>query len=152
MHGTHLTYVARAGFIPLRSDQGVIRAKLFFVSYTVARRKGNRVRPLTFYTSGGPGNPGTLDNIGPRSLKGSVEQGQLPPPPYVMTDNEATWLTATDLVLIDPVGTGYSVAASADVAASFYNRQGDADSIANFIRIYLERYRSNQCRRSSLPA
>lgn len=139
--GVFISYTARAGFVPLIDEAtGEVHAKIFFVSYTVDPTPGNTGRPLTFYTEGGPGGPGTLDALGPRSLKGVKTQEQLPPPPYEMVDNQKTWLTFTDLVLIDPVGTGYSRAVKPEYAAQYYNREGDADSITQFIQRYLRRF------------
>lgn len=139
--GTPLSYTARAGFIPLIDKvTGEVQAKIFFVSYTVDSMHGKLERPLTFYTGGGPAAPGTLDDVGPRVLKGVTVQEHLPPPPYEMVDNQDTWLTFTDLVLIDPVGTGYSRATKPEYAAQYYNPEGDAESIAKFIRLYLRRY------------
>lgn len=139
--GIPLAYTARAGFIPLLDEAtGEVHANIFFVSYTVEPTPGSAVRPLTFYTEGGPGGPATLDELGPRSLKGVRVQVQLPPPPWEMVDNQKTWLTFTDLVLIDPVGAGYSRTTKPEYAAQYYNREGDAESIAQFIELYLQRY------------
>src|SRR6185437_145446 len=67
--GIPVAYTARAGFIPLIDEAtGQVHAKIFFVSYTMDRTPGSAARPLTFYTDGGPGGPGTLDDLGPRSL------------------------------------------------------------------------------------
>ena len=141
VHGTPLAYTARAGFIPLLDEAtGEVHAKIFFVSYTVEPNRGSPARPLTFYTAGGPGESATLEAFGPRSLKDVKVQEHLPPPPYEMVDNQETWLTFTDLVLIDPVGTGYSRATRPEYAAQYYNRDGDAESIAQFIQLYLQRY------------
>jgi len=131
VRGTPLSYTARAGFIPLHNEvTGEVHANMFFVSYTVKPRLGEPPRPLTFYTDGGPGGPATLSYLGPRSLKSGKPQGQLPLPPYEMVDNQETWLTMTDLVLIDPVGTGYSRATKTEYASEFYNPDGDAESVA----------------------
>ncbi|HEY6456116.1 MAG TPA: hypothetical protein VIY90_12645 [Steroidobacteraceae bacterium] len=138
---TPLSYTARAGFIPIRDEAtGAMHAKIFFVSYTAKRRPGQAARPLTFYTNGGPVTPATLSDLGPRSLRGEKWEGLLPPSPYELIDNQQTWLATTDLVLIDPVGTGYSRATKPDYAAEFYNVEGDADSIAQFVQLYLKRY------------
>jgi carboxypeptidase C (cathepsin A) len=140
-----LAYTARAGFIPLLDEAtGEVHAKMFFVSYTVEPRRGMPARPLTFYTNGGPGEPATLDALGPRSLKNVTVAGKLPPPPYAMVDNRQTWLPMTDLVLIDPVGTGYSHATRPEYAPQYYNRDGDAESVAQFIQLYLQRYESSK--------
>ena len=69
-----------------------------------------------------------------------LDNGFMPPPPYQLVDNEETWLTETDLVFIDPVGTGYSRATKAEFAAKFFGVQGDLDSVGEFIRMYLGRY------------
>jgi len=144
--GNPLAYTARAGFIPLIDKAtGKVHAKIFFVSYTVEPTRGSAVRPLTFYTEGGPGGPGTLDELGPRSLKGVRVQVQLPPPPYEMVDNQKTWLTFTDLVLIDPVGTGYSRAIKPEYATQYYNREADAESIAQFILSFTFSAMSRAC-------
>ncbi len=141
VNGTRLSYTARAGFIPLLDEAtGEVHAKIFFVSYSVDSKRGEPTRPLTFFTEGGPGAPTTLDDIGPRSLKGVKLPNQLPPPPYGLVDNQNTWLTFTDLVLIDPVGTGYSRATKPEYAAQYYSRDGDAESIAQFIQNYLQDY------------
>lgn len=139
--GRPIAYTARAGYIPLVDEAtGEVHARIFFVSYTADAPGGRLARPLTFYSNGGPGAPGTLDDLGPRSLDNVKVQEHLPPPPYAMVDNQKTWLAFTDLVLIDPVGTGYSRAARPEYAAEYYNPRGDAQSIAQFIRLYLQRF------------
>jgi carboxypeptidase C (cathepsin A) len=139
--GAPLPYTARAGFIPLLDEAtGEVHAKIFFVSYTVAPKRGSPARPLTFYTNGGPPEPATLAALGPRSPKGLEVERPPSPPSYQLVDNQKTWLTFTDLVLIDPVGTGYSRATKPEYAKQYYNVDGDAESIAQFIQRYLQRY------------
>jgi carboxypeptidase C (cathepsin A) len=87
--------------------------------------------------------PATLLRIGPRSLRGDKaawEIGQQLTPPYEMVDNPDTWLTMTDLVLIDPEATDYSRATNPKYTAQYYNPDADARSIAQFIQLYLQRY------------
>ena len=57
-----------------------------------------------------------------------------------MQDNEATWLEHSDLVFVDPVGTGFSRPTRAEYGAEFYNTLGDIASIAEFVRVYLTRF------------
>jgi carboxypeptidase C (cathepsin A) len=64
----------------------------------------------------------------------------MPPPPYELVDNGQTWLTETDLVFIDPVGTGYSRATKPELNTKFHSLQGDIESVGEFIRLYLSRY------------
>ena len=67
------------------------------------------------------------------------DDGMMPPPPYALVDNEETWLTETDLVFIDPVGTGYSRAAKPELGKKFWGVEGDLASVGEFIRLYLAR-------------
>ncbi len=64
----------------------------------------------------------------------------MPAPPYQLVDNEQTWLEQTDLVFVDPVGTGYSRAAKPDLNKKYWNIKGDLESVGEFIRLYLTRY------------
>src|SRR5438270_13292782 len=66
--------------------------------------------------------------------------GMMPAPPYQHVDNEYTRLDQTDLVFIDPVGTGYSRAVKADLKRKFLGVRGDIESVGEFIRLYLGRY------------
>src|SRR5262249_12156021 len=52
-----------------------------------------------------------------------------------LVDNQDTWLTASDLVFVDPIGTGYSRPTKPEYAGEFYQSQGDAESVAEFIRV-----------------
>jgi len=64
----------------------------------------------------------------------------MPAPPFHLVDNEFTWLDQTDLVFIDPVGTGYSRATKPELNKKFWSLQGDIQSVGEFIRMYLTRY------------
>ena len=68
------------------------------------------------------------------------EVGNLPPPPYGLTDNEYSLLSETDLVFIDPVGTGYSRAVAGEKAKDFHEFEKDIASVGDFIRLYTSRY------------
>ncbi|HEY0427551.1 MAG TPA: hypothetical protein VGC76_07070 [Pyrinomonadaceae bacterium] len=136
-----LNYTVTTGFIPYRNQQtGETEAKMFFVAYTLDNP--SEKRPLMFSFNGGPGSASVwlhLGAIGPRRVK-MLDNGMMPPPPYEMEDNQQTWLTETDLVFIDPVGTGYSRATKPEFAAKFFGLNGDIESVGEFIRMYLGRY------------
>jgi carboxypeptidase C (cathepsin A) len=68
------------------------------------------------------------------------EDPTIPAPPFRLVENEATWLDTTDLVFIDPVGTGFSRAAKPELNAKFHSLRGDIDSIGEFVRMYLTRF------------
>ena len=69
-----------------------------------------------------------------------LDDGRMPAPPYELVDNEESWLDQTDLVFIDPVGTGYSRPAKPELGKKFWGLQGDIASVGEFIRLYLSRY------------
>ncbi|MEO7660282.1 MAG: peptidase S10, partial [Pyrinomonadaceae bacterium] len=97
--------------------------------------------PLMFSFNGGPGSASVwlhLGALGPRRVK-MLDDGMMPPPPYEMEDNQQTWLTETDMVFIDPVGTGYSRAAKPELNSKFFGVNGDIESVGEFIRLYLGR-------------
>jgi carboxypeptidase C (cathepsin A) len=137
--GKTLNYTATVAQMPLMDSGGETEAHIFYTAYTLD--EGGPKRPLTFAFNGGPGSASLwvhMGGMGPRSPK-LMPNGAMPPPPYQMVDNPNTWLDATDLVFIDPVGTGYSRAKSADVARRMNSVMGDLQSVGEFIRMYLTR-------------
>ncbi len=133
------TYTARAGAIPLKDAFDETEAEIFFVAYGVDNRA---VRPLTFVFNGGPGSSSIwlhMGAIGPKRVL-MEEEGWMPAPPYRCEENAQTWLDRTDLVFIDPVGTGFSRAATEELDKKFWGFKGDIESVGEFIRLYLTRY------------
>lgn len=135
-----LNYTVTTGFMPLKNAvSGETEARIFFMAYTLDNPPAGR--PLMFSFNGGPGSASVwlhLGAIGPRRVK-MLDDGMMPPPPYEMEDNQQTWLEQTDLVFIDPVGTGYSRAAKPELASKFFGLRGDIESVGEFIRLYLGR-------------
>jgi len=140
--GRPLAYTARAGVLPIRhNDTGEPHGYMFFVSYTVPRAPGQPPRPLTFAWNGGPGSNALLlhlDALGPRRLAGGGDG--LPNGAMAFEDNAATWLDATDLVLVDPIGTGFSRPAKPEYADEFYGVLGDIAATVEFIRTFRTRF------------
>lgn len=137
-----LKYTATAGFLPIKDDKGEVEANVFFMAY--AREEAGDVgrRPLTFAFNGGPGSASLwlhVGAIGPRKVD-FPDAAEIPAPPFKLVDNPSTWLDDTDLVFIDPVGTGYSRASKPELSRKFHGLSGDLDSIAEFIRLYLTRH------------
>ena len=60
-----------------------------------------------------------------------------PPPPYDVVDNEYSIIDVTDLVMIDPVGTGYSRPVGDAKNADFWGVDQDIDSVSRFIKAYV---------------
>ena len=140
VNGRQMNYTVTTGFMPIRNEKtGETEAKLFFMAYTLDNPTAKR--PLMFSFNGGPGSASVwlhLGALGPKRVK-MLDDGMMPPPPYQLVDNEQTWLTETDLVFIDPVGTGYSRATKAEFAQKFFSVNGDIQSVGEFIRLYLSR-------------
>ena len=141
--GKRMTYVTTAGMLPIRNDKGQIEANLFFTAYTLAGPEGGPHRPLTFTFNGGPGSASVwlhMGGLAPKRVR-MLDDGGMPQPPFTLVDNDSTWLATTDLVFIDPVDTGYSRATSDDFAKKAKDVAGDLESVGEFIRLYLTRYR-----------
>jgi carboxypeptidase C (cathepsin A) len=140
--GRTLSYSVTAGTLPLKDEKGNVEANIFFMAYTLDNPAELSKRPLMFSFNGGPGSASVwlhLGALGPRRVK-MEDEGWLPAAPYQLVDNEQTWLAATDLVFIDPVGTGFSRAASAELGKKFWSLRGDIESVGTFIRLFLTRY------------
>ena len=106
VNGKTLQYTATVGTIRLKDDEGKSTADVMYIAYTVDGPN----RPVTFALNGGPGASSVYLNlgaIGPKRI-GFANQGDSASDPTNLTDNPGTWLDFTDLVFIDPVGTGFS--------------------------------------------
>jgi carboxypeptidase C (cathepsin A) len=131
-------FTVTAGTLPLGDAKGEHPPSMFYVAYT---RDGaaRDARPLTFVFNGGPGASSAylhLGALGPRVVEfGSG--GQMPAPPVHLIDNPDSWLDLTDLVFIDPPGTGYST--SDEQAKKYYAVREDLQAFASFIDLYLKR-------------
>jgi len=139
--GKTLAYTATAALMPLKDNAGETEAHIFYAAYTLDGVTDLGKRPLTFCFNGGPGAASLwvhMGTIGPRSPR-LLPNGDMPPPPYQLRDNPHTWLDRSDLVFIDPVGTGYSRARNTDTARRMNGVQGDLQSVGEFIRLYVTR-------------
>jgi carboxypeptidase C (cathepsin A) len=138
--GKTLSYTATVAQMPLKNPSGETEAHIFYMAYTLDGAEANK-RPLTFCFNGGPGSASMwvhMGGMGPRSPK-LLPTGAMPPPPYQLKDNPDTWLDKTDLVFIDPVGTGYSRAKTVEIARRMNAVQGDIQSVGEFMRMYITR-------------
>ena len=144
---SELRYSANAGVLPVKVDKKAPECRIFFINYNL-QGSGNSSRALTFVFNGGPGASSAylhLAALGPKRilLNGS---GSFPAPPGRLIDNMQTWLRFTDLVFIDPVGTGYSRCLSSkcnpekeNAEAKLWGVREDLASLAKFIRLFLTR-------------
>ncbi len=120
---------------------GKPRAEIFYTAYVKDDAEKSPRGRVTFAFNGGPGAASmwlNLGALGPKRVQ-TADDGKSLPDPIQLVDNEFTWLEFTDLVFVDPVGTGYSRPAAGVEAKTFYNVEADVESAANFIRLYVTR-------------
>jgi carboxypeptidase C (cathepsin A) len=130
-----LAYTAKAGTLSLYDQNGERSAVIFYTAYTL--NNAASARPMTFAFNGGPGAASAylhLGLVGPQAIDFGVPRDGAN---AQLRDNPDSWLKFTDLVLIDPVGAGWSRAAKADKAGDFYGVRADASALAKAIALYL---------------
>ena len=137
--GKKIAYTATAGhLVTVDSSSSLPAAKMFYVAFTQDNQKED-TRPVTFFYNGGPGSSSVfvlLGSFAPRRIKTSMP-GFTPPAPYQMEDNPDSLLDKSDLVFLNPVGTGYSAAIAPNKNRNFWGVDEDADSIKQFIKRFL---------------
>lgn len=140
IQGKEIAYTATAGTIAMNTDLGAY--DMFFIAYTLDGVEDPSTRPITFAYNGGPGVAAVYVNLGfmgPDKLALN-DEGQVSQLPNKTVPNDLSLLDLTDLVFIDPVGTGYSRAAGDTKTEVFFDTQRDVQSVGDFIRVYLNRY------------
>ena len=130
LDGKTLHYTVTVGAFPVRDKDGKVAGEVVVTSYTMPGEN----RPVTFAFNGGPGASSVYLNfgaIGPKHLHVGNE-GDSPSDPAVLTDNPGTWLDFTDLVFIDPVGTGFSRSkvSEAETRKLFYTTEPDIEYLS----------------------
>ena len=137
--GKKIAYTATVGHLVIvdpSSSQPA--ARMFYVAFTQDNQK-EETRPLTFFYNGGPGSSAVfvlLGSFGPRRIRTSMPNFT-PPAPYTIEDNPDSLLDKSDLIFVNPVGTGYSAAVAPKKNRDFWGVDQDADSIAQFIKRFL---------------
>jgi carboxypeptidase C (cathepsin A) len=136
-----IAYKATMGSIQIKNDAGDPTALIFYTAYTKSDPKDMSQRPVSFIYNGGPGSASIWLHIGAFGPRRVVTKGAeyTPPAPYQVTDNANTLLDVTDMVFIDPVGTGYSHAVGKATNKDFWGVDPDIHSLAQFIDTYVSR-------------
>jgi len=144
---TTIDYTATAGTLILRNAEDKPVASIGYIAYTQTEVRDPGRRPLTFAFNGGPGSSSMwlhMGALGPRRIV-TADAAPTPPPPYSVVDNEDSVLDRTDLVMIDPVGTGISHSVCGHKDEEFWGVDADVDQVARFIAQYVtdqQRWRS----------
>lgn len=137
LNGKTLHYTVTVGAFPIRDKANKVVGQVVVTSYTMPGEN----RPVTFAINGGPGGSSVYLNfgaIGPKHLQFG-NAGDSPSAPTVLTDNPGTWLDFTDLVFIDPIGTGYSRALVPEAQAKelFYSVEPDIEYLSRIMYDWL---------------
>jgi carboxypeptidase C (cathepsin A) len=137
LDGKPLKYTVTIGTVPVRDKDGKTAGEVVTTAYTVEGEN----RPVTFALNGGPGAASVYLNfgaIGPRHMNAGNE-GDSPSDPVTLTDNQGTWLDFTDLVFIDPIGTGFSRATVPEDQQKklFFSTEADIDYLSRVIYDWL---------------
>lgn len=139
--GQAVAYRATAGTLFLRGDDDEPTAEVFYVAYEREDAEPSD-RPITFAFNGGPGSSAVwlqLGALGPRRAD-VPDAAPSPPPPHHLVDNAESILDVTDLVFVDPVGTGYSRPLGETKGDAFHGVKEDVTSVGEFVRRYLSRH------------
>jgi carboxypeptidase C (cathepsin A) len=139
--GRTLRYTVTVGSLPVKDEQGRTTGEVVFTAYTV----DGKDRPVTFAVNGGPGASSVYLNfgaIGPKHVRFGNEGDSASATPR-LEDNPGTWLDFTDLVFIDPVGTGFSRALVPKDQAKkdFYSTEADIEYLSRVIYDWLVKNR-----------
>jgi carboxypeptidase C (cathepsin A) len=139
--GQTISYRATAATMLLRNDSGAPIGSLYYTAYTKNGVSDLSQRPLAFIYNGGPGAASMWLHMGAYGPKRIVtaEAGFTPPAPYQVVDNENTLLDVTDMVFIDPIGTGFSKVVGKGKGTDFWGVDEDARSLDQFVYNYVSR-------------
>ncbi len=133
-------YTTTSEEIYLKDNDGKNTASFFTIYYTKDGVTSSETRPVTFVFNGGPGSASLflhLGVVGPKLIDIPSDATDPGAPPYKLRENPSTILRATDLVFVDPVGTGYSHPMGEKKGEDFWGYDEDADSVAEFIRTFV---------------
>ena len=142
-NGERVTYRAVVGDIQLTRDDGSPYVSLFTTSYLREGVTDPSARPVTFVFNGGPGSSSVwlhMGLLGPRRVAVPSDAQHAGNAPYRLVDNPHAPLDVTDLVFIDPAGTGYSRLVGDGKAEDVWGLREDARSVASLVREWVRRH------------
>ena len=134
-----IKYTATAGNLIIKDAADSAIASINYFSYASDDVNDPSSRPIAFSYNGGPGSSSIwlhMGALGPKRVE-TTDAGYTPPPPYKTVDNEYSIIDKIDLVMIDPVGTGFSKAVGKKQDKDFWGVDQDISSISKFIKQYV---------------
>jgi carboxypeptidase C (cathepsin A) len=136
--GATINYTATAGTLVVRNGDDEPYASIGYTAYTKKGADPSR-RPITFAFNGGPGSSSIwlhMGALGPRRIV-TVDAAPTPAAPYKVVDNAESILDKSDLVMIDPVGTGFAKAVGKAKDKDFWGTDPDIEEFSRFIGQYV---------------
>jgi carboxypeptidase C (cathepsin A) len=137
--GSPVAYTATAGWLILDNDEGEPIARFGYTAYTRDGIEDRSRRPVMFAFNGGPGSSSIwlhMGILGPQRVV-VEDEGYAPPPPAKRVDNGYSIVDVTDLVMVDPVGTGFSKPLGDAKGEDFWGVDQDIRSVGSFIKEYV---------------
>lgn len=134
-NGQTVDYTVTAGELYLKDKKGKPKAAMFSFAYIA--KDGGEERPVTFVWNGGPGSSSVwlhMGTLGPKRISVPSDGERAGPPPFDLRVAPETILDVTDLVFVDPVGTGFSRPLGEHEGKEFWGLVEDATSVSEFIR------------------
>jgi carboxypeptidase C (cathepsin A) len=137
--GQAVKYTATAGWLILKNEKGEPHARFGYTAYTRDDAGAASKRPIMFAFNGGPGSSSIWLHMGILGPKRVVvtDEGFSPPPPSQRVDNAYSVLDVTDIVMVDPVGTGFSKPLGEAEGKAFWGVDQDIESVGAFIKQYV---------------
>jgi carboxypeptidase C (cathepsin A) len=141
--GKKLSYKAIAGETHLKNEDGDATASIFSITYLRTDKNAGDSRPVFFIFNGGPGSASLwlhMGVYGPKRVAVPSDAEDDGSAPFRLIENPLSLIDVADMVFIDPVGTGYSRAIGKGDGKDFWGIKKDAQSIAEFIRLWLVKH------------
>ncbi len=137
--GQTVSYTATAGWLILENDKDEPIARFGYTAYTKNGVEDRSRRPVMFAFNGGPGSSSIWLHMGVLGPQRAVvnDEGYAPPPPAQRVDNAYSIIDVTDLVMVDPVGTGFSKPLGEAKGEDFWGVDQDIRSVGSFIKEYV---------------
>lgn len=139
-NGKDIRYRAVAGETYIRDENAAPVASFFTTAYLKSGEENVSTRPIMFVFNGGPGSSAQWLHVGafgPKRVELPGGPSNAGAPPYSIVDNILSILDASDLVFIDPIGTGYSRTLVNKEPKDFWGLLEDARSVADFVQTWI---------------
>ncbi len=148
-NGKAINYQVTAEELYLKDADGKAVASFWSTAYTLPKGKMEKsntssTRPVCFVFNGGPGSASIwlhMGLLGPKLVQvdsdAKEDDGAAP---FKMTDNPYSLLDITDLVFMDPIGTGYSKVIGKGKVEDYWGLNEDAKSVTQFIRLWTTKH------------